>query len=160
MELLRGIEDKSNRKIKVIPHVLIVANKHSNLRNDKGIKTSIPWLRVRSKEEARIVQALVDLGIKFEYERWKVVLYYGRDDELHSTKEYLVPDFYLPELGIFIEHFGMYKEKFKGYFKDTQKKVQYYIDSNIKFIYTLPEDLDKDPEHLKKIIKQRIQELK
>ncbi len=153
MEIPKGMPDRSSREIKPIPNVLVIANKPNVLK--KGVKTVIPGFFVRSKEEAAVVQALQELRIMFEYEQWRIIVQYGSEEDIHSTKRFLVPDFYLSGYDIFLEHFGMYRKEL-DYYEETQRKVQLYKDSNLKYIFTLTEDVKNGVSNLKELIKKRI----
>ena len=66
--------------------------------------------KVKSQEERTIANFLFLNGIKFEYEKlYKNGKYYMPKDSYKTARGYL-PDFYLPEYDIYIEHFGVDKD--------------------------------------------------
>jgi len=80
-------------------------------------------VRVKSKGELIIANALSGLGIRYVYEP---IIDYG--------EYFSFPDFYLPEYGMVLEHFGMDDdEKYK---KSMERKKRLYSKRRIKWIYT------------------------
>lgn len=86
-----------------------------------------------SSEELFVADFLRDSGLKFEAE---VPLY-----NLHGdVKKFRKADFYLPNLGVYVEYFGQYnatKEKRAAY----DKKAEVYIKNSIPTIFIYPHEL-------------------
>ena len=149
----RGMPDRSKRSLVYKPRILIIPYR----AGDNPIPTIVPGVKVRSHEEARIVEALVDLGIAFDYEAHKIIMDWG-DPSVHTTKRSVIPDFYLPGFDLYLEHFGLYDHTTSTYRDESQRKIQTYIDGEIAFIYTLPEDVKKGLDYLKEIILEKVKE--
>jgi DNA helicase-4 len=69
--------------------------------------------RVRSQQEAMIANFLFLHGVAYEYERP-----YEHDTGSATFRQYL-PDFYLPEYGLYLEHFGVDREGRVWFAKDA-----------------------------------------
>jgi hypothetical protein len=90
-------------------------------------------IKVRSKIEKIIADFYHSLGIKFEYEK-KI-----RFPKMKNLKEYYTVycDFYLPDYGVFHEHFGL---EDKDYLDKKEIKKNAFKRFKMKFIYTEEED--------------------
>lgn len=112
----------------------------NNTVNEKRItKTSISGERVKSLEEVSIANFLFLNGIEYEYESL-----YPFDHNKNDKKKYR-PDFYLPEYGIYIEHFGinengqapwLSKIKEKEYVDGIVWKREMHKNNNTKLVET------------------------
>ena len=85
--------------------------------------------RVRSLSEAFIANFLSSHGIEYEYERPL------------SSKRTFIPDFYLKSEETYVEFFGELNEP--RYRDRTKRKIEYYKDLGIRFIFIQPEELPK-----------------
>ena len=84
---------------------------------------------VRSKAEREIDNFL------YENQVWHI---YEYKYEHPVTKEWALPDFYLPDYNLYIEYFGLNTEE---YLKKRARKIKMYSsDPNIKFAYLTYED--------------------
>jgi hypothetical protein len=92
--------------------------------------TTSTGVRVRSKAERDVANALTALGIKYYYEP---LLDFG--------VFFRTPDFYLPGLDVIIEHFGVSKEDDR-YRESMARKKALYARHRIRWIYTTGEDMD------------------
>jgi hypothetical protein len=79
-------------------------------------------VRVRSKAEKIIADFLTENGLQYFYEP---VL------RVHGCR--FRPDFYLPKLGLFYEHFGYDTEP---YLRAAEAKLTRYHQAGVPFIYT------------------------
>lgn len=85
-------------------------SKYNRTREDdeieglKKLKLTILKETVKSMEEVQIANFLYLNGIEYEYERK-----YEHETGDRNYREYY-PDFYLPDYGIYIEHFGMTRD--------------------------------------------------
>ena len=81
--------------------------------------------RFKSKEEARIANFFTVHGIEFEYEK---PYRYQERDGIHNAYK---PDFYLPGYGIYLEHFGITRDRqvpFTRGRKDSAEQTRRYLD--------------------------------
>ena len=105
----------------------------SHEANDYG-KSETPFHckdghNVRSKAEREIDNFL------YENQVWHI---YEYKYEHPVTKEWALPDFYLPDYNLYIEYFGLNTEE---YLKKRARKIKMYSsDPNIKFAYLTYED--------------------
>ena len=79
---------------------------------------SLQGEKVRSFEECEIANFLYLSGVPYEYERSY------EHDTATSEKGQYQPDFYLPEAGIYIEHFGLNESGGTASFIDQEKYLQ------------------------------------
>ena len=93
---------------------------------DKGKFLTKSGIRVRSKIEKIIADFLFDCGIAFVYE-----------PILDLDGFCVMPDFYLTELGIIIEHFGLSSISYQA---ASTAKLARYDRFNLRVIATYPED--------------------
>ena len=84
--------------------------------------TTLSGLAVRTRSEKRIADFLYRQGIAFEYE--KELMFNGRR---------YIPDFYLPEMNIYIEFFGW--SHIPSYQNKVEEKMKIYKKSGIDCIY-------------------------
>jgi len=98
---------------------------------------------VRSTHEQLIGNLLIELGIKFEYE--KIIQTSG------NTKDDIKPDFYLINENAYLEHFGI--EDKDRYNNSVQYKIEKYKDMKLTILYTKPKDLADLPNRLPRLIR-------
>ncbi len=84
--------------------------------------TTLSGLKVRTRSEKRIADFLYKKGINFEYE--KEVMFNGRK---------YIPDFYLPEMNLYIEFFGW--SHIPNYQNRVEEKMRVYKENGIDCIY-------------------------
>jgi hypothetical protein len=94
--------------------------------------------RVRSKGEVIIDNWLYQKAILHAYEKQLVAE--------NGIPETMYCDFYIPKQNIYIEYWGLAKDK--TYKKRKEEKINFYKDNNIKLIEIFPEDLKRIDEIL------------
>lgn len=101
--------------------------------------TTLSGLKVRTRSEKRIADFLYKQGITFEYEK-----------ELMLSGRKYIPDFYLPEMNLYIEFFGW------GHLPDYQarveEKMKVYKNNGIACIYLF----HKGSKDLEKILEEEL----
>ena len=98
-------------------------------------------VRVRSKAELIVANALTGLGIFFYYEP---ILDFGNF--------FRKPDFYLPKLDLIYEHFGRVDY---DYTQSRLKKEQLYSNYNMSWIYTESKDEDNIMDAIREKIRSK-----
>jgi hypothetical protein len=83
---------------------------------------------VRSKSERAVANALTKLGIRYYYEP---ILDFGTF--------FRTPDFYLPDIDVILEHFGVGKDNEK-YRESMARKKALYARHGIRWAYTTGDD--------------------
>ena len=96
-------------------------------------------VRVKSKGELIAANGLTALGIDYIYEP---IIDYG--------EYFSFPDFYLPEYGLVLEHFGMDDDE--QYKKSMQRKKRIYAKRGIKWIYTV----SMDEQAIEQVLKEKL----
>ena len=99
------------------------AEKQSNKK--KKNKNTLEGEKVESLQEVIIANFLFLHGIEYEYEK----IYPHQDD--NSNRRAYMPDFYLPDYDIYLEHFGINKEGKVPWLKEDEEK-KYIDDMNWK----------------------------
>lgn len=115
-------------------------------------RTGLTGQRFKSKEEAIIANYFFLHGIRFEYEgKYKYQVY----DGLHNAYK---PDFYLPEYDLYLEHFGItrdrkvpftrkydnWKEEEKKYINGMEWKRRIHQQKNTKLLETYSFDFTEN----------------
>lgn len=96
-------------------------------------------LEVRTRSEKRIADFLYKQGIVFEYE--KEVTFNGRK---------YIPDFYLPEMNLYIEFFGW--SHIPSYQNKVEEKMRVYKENGMDCIYLF----HKGSKDLEKILEKEL----
>ncbi len=109
------------------------------------IKTAKPGLSVQSNGERLIANFLFSHKIGFEYD--KQITLKGNEKKDGYFERWIRPDFYLTELTLVIEYWGL--EGTPDYDEKMQDKKRRYIESNTKYISIGPEDLSSLDNTLK-----------
>lgn len=86
------------------------------------VVTTLSGLNVRTRSEKRIADFLYKKGIVFEYEK-----------ELMLNGRKYIPDFYLPELNLYVEFFGW--SHIPDYQNKVEEKMSAYKENSIDCIY-------------------------
>ncbi len=102
--------------------------------------TTLSGLKVRTKSEKRIADFLYKQGVVFEYE--KELMFNGRK---------YIPDFYLPEMNLYIEFFGW--SHIPNYQNRVEEKMKVYKENSIDCIYLF----HKGSKDLEKILENELQ---
>jgi len=98
-------------------------------------------IRVRSKIEKIIADFLFEQGLRFEYE--PIV-------ELNGY--YVMPDFWLCDFGIYLEHFGLENEAYR---QSAATKLERYRRLKLRVVCTYPRD---EPD-IEEVLIRKLQEL-
>lgn len=109
----------------------------SKYEKRKGIpdKISIYGEHMKSQEEVMIANFLFLNGVKYKYEQ----------PYPHTTEFTYRPDFFLPDYGIYLEHFGIDKDgkcawlppiEAQKYVQDIERKRQIHAEHNTKLLET------------------------
>lgn len=111
------------------------------------VATTLSGLNVRTRSEKRIADFLYKQGIVFEYE--KELMFNGRR---------YIPDFYLPEMSLYIEFFGW--GHIPNYQNKVEEKMRVYKENGIDCIYLFHKGSNNLEEILEKELmirkKQRV----
>jgi hypothetical protein len=90
--------------------------------------------KVKSLSECLIDDCLTRHGIRHHYE-----------DYINKDQRKFKYDWYLPDVDVYMEFFGMSTEEYKQNRKDKEK---FYKSNRLTMVYLEPGDLDKLDEHL------------
>ena len=86
---------------------------------------------VRSRSEKVIADWLFRRGIRYDYERPVF------DSRGHRVG---VPDFYLPDFGVYVEYWGLVGAD-RGYEKRMARKIERYLRNGVRVVSLYPGDL-------------------
>lgn len=103
------------------------------------VVTTLSGLKVRTRSEKRIADFLYKQGISFEYEK----------ELLFNGKKY-IPDFYLPEMNLYIEFFGW--GHLPDYQSRVEEKMRIYKNNEIDCIYLF----HKGSKNLEEVLKKEL----
>lgn len=103
------------------------------------VVTTLSGLKVRSRSEKRIADFLYKQGIVFEYEK-----------ELIFNDRKYIPDFYLPEMNLYIEFFGWCH--IPSYQNKVEEKMKVYKENDIDCIYLF----HKGSKNLEEILEKEL----
>ena len=114
-------------------------NYEKDIYNKKTIKT-LNNLMVQSEGERKIANFLFINKIDFDYD--SIITLNGNENNIEGFKSsWIRPDFYLTELDIIIEYWGLKGDKKYDDTMDSKKRL--YKESGKKFISIFPKDLIK-----------------
>lgn len=106
------------------------------------VVTTLSGLKVRTRSEKRIADFLYKQDIAFEYEK-----------ELMLDGRKYIPDFYLPEMNLYIEFFGW--SHIPDYQNKVEEKMRVYKENRIDCIYLFHKGSKNLEEILEKELKVR-----
>lgn len=86
---------------------------------------------VKSHAEARIANYFNNQGVRYSYEPQL---------RKRSGRKFAKPDFYLPDLNVYVEYWGLTSSP--EYVKTMKWKMAQYHDQGIEFISLYPQNLD------------------